>query len=205
MTSNRWRLAALLLFSAFMVRADQIVLQNGDHFSGTIVSITPDTLVLQNDVLGQIKLPRNKVSGITLGSGAPAVPPATATNPAPDLVRQSPAAATNVLQGLGADTNLIQQIRKQFLADAGPQANDKFDELLNGLMSGKMDINGLRVEAKTAADQLRAMKKDMGGEAGQTLDAYLSVLDNFLAQSTPAPAVAPAPATNASRGTIIIR
>jgi len=103
---------------------------------------------------------------------------------------------------LGANTNLVQQIRKQFLADAGPKANDKFDELLNGLTTGKLDINGLRAEAKSAADQLRAMKKDMGGDAGETLDAYLGVLDSFLSQSAPPAA---APVTNSTQGTIIIR
>jgi hypothetical protein len=197
-------LAILFLVSASLVRADQIVMQNGDHFSGSVVSMTPDTVVLQSDTLGQVKLPRDKVSAINLGSTIAPSPPAT-NNSAPAVATQSTASATNVLQQLGSDTNLVQQIRKQFLADAGPQANGKFDELLTGLMSGKMDINDLRAQAKSAADQLRSMKKDMGGDAGQTLDAYLSVLDNFLAQSTPASAPAQAPATNPTQGTIIIR
>jgi hypothetical protein len=197
-------LAILFLVSASLVRADQIVMQNGDHFSGSVVSMTPDTVVLQSDTLGQVKLPRDKVSAINLGSTIAPSPPAT-NNSAPAVATQSTASATNVLQQLGSDTNLVQQIRKQFLADAGPQANGKFDELLTGLMSGKMDINDLRAQAKSAADQLRSMKKDMGGDAGQTLDAYLSVLDNFLAQNTPASAPAQAPATNPPQGTIIIR
>lgn len=204
MTSNCWRLAILFLVSASLVRADQIVMENGDRFSGSVVSMTPDTVVLQSDTLGQVKLPRNKVSAINLGSTIAPLPAAT-NNSAPAVPTQSAAAATNVLQQLGSDTNLIQQIRKQFLADAGPQANDKFDELLTGLMSGKMDINDLRAQAKSAADQLRAMKKDMGSDAGQTLDAYLSVLDNFLAQSAPGSTPAQAPATNPPQGTIIIR
>ncbi|HEX3719859.1 MAG TPA: hypothetical protein VH595_18060 [Verrucomicrobiae bacterium] len=208
MTSNcwRWRLAILFLVSASLVRADQIVMQNGDRFSGSVVSMTPETVVFQSDSLGQVKLPRDKVSAINLGNTVAPSPPAT-NNSAPAVATQSTAAATNVLQQLGSDTNLVQQIRKQFLADAGPQANGKFDELFTGLMSGKMDINDLRAQAKSAADQLRSMKKDLGGDAGQTLDAYLSVLDNFLAQSAPASAPAPAqkPATNPSQGTIIIR
>jgi hypothetical protein len=203
MTSNYWRLLILFLAPFSIVRADQVEMQNGDRFSGIVVSMTPDTLILQSEVLGQLKLPRNKVSTISLGStNGGARPPAVTNNPAPASVSQSIASSTSALQQLGADTNLVQQIRKQFLADAGPRANDKFDNLLNGLMTGKMDINGLRTEAKSAADKLRAMKKDLGGDAGQTLDAYLSVLDNFLAQSAPAP---PAPATNNAQGSIIIR
>jgi hypothetical protein len=208
MTSNCWALAALFLVSAPVAQADQIIMQNGDHVSGSVLSITPDTVVLQSDVLGQVKLPRNKVSAINLGSSITMAPSAPVTNnSAPALVRQSASAATNMFQQLGADTNLVQQIRQQFLADAGPQANGKFDELLTGLMSGKMDMNDLRAQAKSAADQLRAMKKDMGGESSETLDAYLSVLDNFLAQSAPPATTAPAPlpATNSPQGTIIIR
>jgi hypothetical protein len=206
MTSNCWRLVILMLVPISVVRADQIEMQNGDRYSGAVVSMTPDTVVLQSEVLGQLKLPRAKVSTITLGSTSVSGRPATPTNnPAPavrDGATPLTADAEGALRQLGSSTNLIEHIRNQFLADAGPQANGKFDELLNGLMTGKMDINGLRAEAKTAADQLRAMKKDMGGEAGETLDAYLGVLDNFLAESTPP---APAPATNSTQGTIIIR
>jgi len=202
MTTN-FRVFMALLFAAFSARADQIELQNGDHFSGTVVSITPEIVVLQSDALGQIKLQRTKVSTISLGSisSAPRTPAAASNNPAPPVASQPTVGKNSALPQLASDTNLIQQIRKQFLADAGPQANEKFDDLLTGLMTGKMDMNGLRAEAKSAADQIRALKKDMGGDAGQTLDTYLSVLDNFLAQSAPAAT----PSTNAPKGTITIR
>jgi hypothetical protein len=188
------------------LRADQIEMQNGDRYSGVVLSMTPDTVVLQSEVLGQLTVPRNKVSTITLGSTNNfSRPTASTNNPAPAasfLAAQSTPDTAGALRQLGANTNLIQQIRKQFLANAGPQANDRFDELLNGLITGKLDMNGLRAEAKSAADQLRAMKKDMGGDAGETLDAYLAVLDNFLSQSAPPVS---APATNNAQGTIIIR
>jgi hypothetical protein len=202
MTTN-FRVFLALLFLAFSARADQIELQNGDHFSGTVVSITPEIVVLQSDALGQIKLPRAKVSTISLGAAATPVRTIilSSNNPATQLAPPLTVGKNSVLPQLGTDTNLVQQIRKQFLADAGPQANEKFDDLLTGLMTGKMDMNGLRAEAKSAADQIRALKKDMGGDAGQTLDAYLSVLDGFLAQSAPTAT----PSTNASKGTITIR
>jgi hypothetical protein len=201
-----FRFSLVLLASAFFAHADQIELQNGDHFSGTVMSITPEIVVLQSDALGQIKLPRAKVSTISLGStvAAPRSIIAVSNNNSANPLATQPTVGKNApLQELGANTNLVQQIRKQFLADAGPQANEKFDDLLSGLMTGKMDMNGLRAEAKSAADQIRALKKDMGADAGQTLDAYLSVLDNFLAQSASAPATPPS--TNAPKGTIIIR
>jgi hypothetical protein len=206
MTSKYCRLVMTLFVSISMAQADQVEMQNGDRYSGAVLSMTPDTVVFQSEVLGQLKLPRNKVSNISLGSTIAVNRPTTPTNnPAPAAPAssvRSRADASGALRQLSANTNLIEQIRKQFLADAGPQANDKFNELLSGLLTGKLDVDGLRTEAKTAADQLRAMKKDMGGEAGGTLDAYLSVLDNFLSQSAPPAA---APGTNNAQGTIIIR
>ncbi len=206
MTIKYWRLVIFFFVSVSMVRADQIEMQNGDRYSGSVLSMTPDTVVLKSDVLGEIKVPRIKVSTITLGSAANASHLVASTNnPASarrTLQEQSTAATPDALRQLGANTNLVQQIRKQFLGDADPQANDKFDDLLTGLMTGKVDIDGLRAQAKSAADQLRSMKKDMGGDAGETLDTYLAVLDNFLSEETPPPAV---PATNNAQGAIIIR
>ena len=93
---------------------------------------------------------------------------------------------------MGAHTNLIRQVQKQFLTDAGPEANKKFDELLSGLMSGKLTVDDLRAEARSAADQLRALKRDSGEDSGFAADAYLAILDQFLKGTKPA-----TPATNA--------
>lgn len=185
---------------ALFLRADQVEMLNGDRYVGAVMTMSADTVFLQSDVLGQIKIPRGKVSTITLGKTA-IRPVAAAAN--------VPAAAGQVASGplaeLAAHTNLVDGIRKQFLADAGPEANGKFDELMGGLMTGKIDISGLRAQAKSAADQLRAMKKDAGGEGSAMLDAYLSVLDNFLAEEPAPEPPTTAPATNTYRGTTTIR
>jgi hypothetical protein len=197
MRSIAWRLLGLLMISAWIARADQIEMQNGDRYSGVVVSMTPDTVMLKSEILGQIKLPRGKISTIALGPASkPGHPVAPTNNPL------APAAASSAFSQLGANTNVIKQIRDKFLADAGPEANGKFDELLTGLMTGKLDMNDLRAQAKTAADQVRSMKKDAGPEASETLDVYLQVLDGFLAESEPA---ATPPTTNSTQGTIIIR
>jgi hypothetical protein len=101
-------------------------------------------------------------------------------------------AKTNVdlsaeLHRAGSDTNFIQQIRDQMLAGS-PEAAGKYDEMVGGLLSGRMSMNDLRREAKSSADQLRALKRDLGPEAGDSLDAYLEVLDNFLKESAAEPA-----------------
>lgn len=69
-----------------------------------------------------------------------------------------------------------------------PEAANKYTEMVNGLMSGKLNLNDLRRDAKSSADQLRALKRDLGPEVGDSLDMYLQVLDGFLKESGSAPA-----------------
>ncbi len=95
---------------------------------------------------------------------------------------------------MGAHTNLVKQIQKQFLADAGPEANQKFDELLNGLLSGRLTMDDLRAQAQSAADQLRELKRQGGEGAGIATDAYLAVLDQFLKEVPASAAATKAPA-----------
>jgi len=184
--------AALLLFvAADWLLADQVEMQNGDRYAGQVLSLNTNIVVFQSDVLGTVQLPRAKVAVITLGAGSatnsPALPSltnaqvsapsATPANTAPNL---SPA-----LRQLGANTNLIQQVQKQFLSGAGPEANTKFNDLLGGLMSGRLSVDDIRAEAKSAADQLRALQRESGEDAGFATDAYLAILDHFLKETAP--------------------
>jgi hypothetical protein len=182
--------AAFLLFAAAgRLSADQVEMQNGDRYAGHVLSLNTNTVVLQSDVLGTLRLPRAKVAAITLGTG-----PATHSPPLPSLTNtlvRSPSVgptnpATNLspaLRQLGASTNLIQQFQKQFLNSAGPEANNKFNDLLGGLMSGRLSVDDICAEAKTAADQLRALKREGGEDAGFAADAYLAILDHFLKET----------------------
>ena len=191
---------ALALFLApGPLRADQVEMQNGDRYAGHVLSLNTNTVVLQSEVLGTLRLPRAEVAVITLGdtpaANSPALP--ALTN---GLVRRTTTARTNspvrlspALSQLGASTNLIAQVQKQFLSGAGPEATDKFNELLGGLMSGKLGVEDIRAQAKTAADQLRALKRDGGEEVGFMTDAYLTILDHFLKETAPSES-----ATNAS-------
>jgi hypothetical protein len=187
-----------LLFLAGGLRADQVEMKNGDRYAGKVISMTADTIVLQSDVLGKLTLPRGKVANINLGASQAGTAPLALSNASPDI--------TAALRHLGAPTNFVEQVRQQFLSGAGPEANNKFDELVGGLFSGKFDMDSLRAEAKAAAGQIRELKRQ-GGDVGETLNAYLAILDKFLketAHSTPAvpsvPSVPPAaPATNSAQ------
>jgi uncharacterized protein len=108
---------ALMLFAAAgPLPADQIELKNGDRYVGQVLSVNTNTVVLQSDVLGTLRLPRTKVAVITLDPstavGSPALPLSAnaqppARSPAPSKTASNPAPA---LRGLSANTNLIQQV-----------------------------------------------------------------------------------------------
>jgi hypothetical protein len=190
--------AWLLALAALPVLADQVDMQNGDRYTGRVLSLSADSVVLQNDILGKITLPRSKVTLLSVGSAAPTGATANApiasstsalttnrslasaksiilTNANPDLA--------GALKSLGANTNFIEQIKGQFLADAGPEANQQFNDMLGGLLSGKIDMAALRAQAKSAADQLRAYQKELGPEASDTYNTYLAILDSFLKET----------------------
>jgi hypothetical protein len=84
------------------------------------------------------------------------------------------------------------------LSTAGPDANKKYNELLGGLMSGKLDVNDIRAEAASAANQIRALKRELGDDAGGSLDGYLTILESFLGE-TAAPTGSSAKAGNTVR------
>lgn len=186
-----------IFVAAPLLRADQVEMQNGDRYFGKVLSVSADTVVLESEVLGKINVPRKKIASLAIGTNAAA--PKAATNVmrvfAPtNLATAAPLAAlanTNAdlsaaFRNLGANTNFIRQIREQMLAGS-PEAASHYDELVNGLMSGKLNLDDLRREAKSSADQLRALKRDLGPEAGDSLDAYLDVLDNFLKETVAGP------------------
>jgi hypothetical protein len=171
--------------------ADQVEMQNGDRYVGKVLSLTTNQLVIQSDVLGKLTLTRDKVALITLGptTKTNVIRAASSTsaqaNPSSDASAHLNPDAATALRSVGSNTNLAQQVREQFLAGAGAEANKKFDELLSGLASGKLNLDGIRSEATSAASQLRALKKELGPDASEPLDAYLEILDNFLKEAAP--------------------
>lgn len=192
---------AILLGSALSVsttslRADQLQMQNGDRYAGKIVSVTSNSIVFQSDVLGKLTLPRNKVSMLEFTATTPV--PVRTSNSAP-IVRPRMAAASGTpnaamtngdvsaaLRNLGANTNFIQQVRQQMLTGTTPAVNQKYDEMVNSLMTGQMNVNDLRNQAKASIDQLKKLKQQMGPEADASLDTYLTILQNFVNETEPA-------------------
>ena len=183
----------LIIASALRVNADQLDTQSGERLLGKVVSVDAETLVFCSETLGTVKLPRGKISRITLGAGSPFQASQTNSVATHTTSPSSSAPATNsnpelaaVVRQLGSNSNLIQQVQAQFLNGAGPEAKEKFNRLLGGYLSGKLTVNDIRDEAKTAADQLRSARNELGGDSGFMLDSYLAILDNFLKETAPA-------------------
>ena len=193
-------IVALAMWAAGPLRADQVVMQNGDTYGGKVLSLTTNSLVLQNENLGNITLPRSKIASIILGI-LPAATNSPVARPLEPAAGRPASVQTNFLvelsaafRGLRDQTNLIQQVKSQILDPAGPEAAAKFNELLDGLGTGKIGLSDLRAEARSAADQLRSLKTELGPEVSAELESYLVILDGFLKETAPVSA-----ATNSSR------
>lgn len=182
--------AALIVFvSLLWLRADQIDMQNGDHYLGKVISLSTNAIILQSDVLGTVTLPRNKVALLTLGSSAstnlPGLPAGVNGQLHAPLVPSANAPKLPAtMKEPGTDKHLIQKVESQYLAEATPEARQKFNQMAGGLLTGRLTVNDIRKEAKSAADQLRALRGDAGDETGM-VDSYLAILDNFLKESAP--------------------
>ncbi len=187
----------LMLLVAPGLRADVLEMQNGDRYSGKVVSVSPDTVILNSQVLGKITVPRNKVVSLSFGTNAIASQatghpaPAVSTN-IPTATAPAALANTNVdlsaaFRQLGANTNFVGQIRQQMLA-GNPEAARKYDEMVSGLLSGQLNVSDVRRQAQAAAAQLRELKRQLGPEADESLDGYLQVLDSFITETANEPA-----------------
>ena len=161
---------------------DVIEMQNGDRYGGTVLAVNSTNLLFQSETQGRINLPRDKVSRVTFGKNvtpAPAIAPKTAltTNNTPDLLQQ--------LRQASPKADASSQV-KDLLSSAGPEATQKFNETLQGLMSGKISMNDIRQQARESVEQLQEAKGEFGGEMGDLLDGYLGILQNFLKETEPA-------------------
>jgi len=178
------------LSAGLLLRADQVAMQNGDRYIGRVLSVSTNAVLLESENLGKISVPRKNIASISFGTNvmAPKVAgeagqvaaPTNHSAPAPTAsLAKTRVDLSAALRELGANTNFIHQVREQMLIGS-PEAAGKYDELVGGLLSGKLNLNDLQREATSSAKQLRTLKRDLGPEGGEALDGYLQVLDVFL-------------------------
>ncbi len=190
---------ALSLGVTLCAHADQVNMQNGECYIGKVVTLSNETVVIQSDVLGVLKVPRGKIASITFGTNvvtrAVQTPVATSAQVQKPAATNSNSQLTAAINQLRANPNAMQQVQQQMLAGADPKATEMFNQMMGGLMNGSLNLDDIRRQAKSAADQLRAAKKDLGDDAGFAVDGYLAVLDGFLSETATTGATTNAPPT----------
>jgi hypothetical protein len=166
-----------MLLLSFPVLADIVECDNGDRYNGRVLLLNEKELKLKNDIQGVIVIPRAKIisiqfrsSAVAKSSARPALQPALRTTNGP----------------VQFDPSAVAKIQQQFLGDANPEANKLFQEMVSGLMNGKLDLNDIRSQAQTSLDELQKLQGDAGGdEDSQMLQSYITLLQSFL-KSSPA-------------------
>ena len=196
-------LAALLVISATTARAEILQLVNGDQYRGTVIGMNASNVVFQSEIQGRVILPRAKIAQIVFRE----VPAKVATNSAgtnaarPLILSGPPAgsapagdALTEQMRQQGVDPKIVDQVQQEIFGKGSPAAAAKYNELMGGLMSGRLGVQDIRDEAQRTISQVKALKKDLGDDAGDLLDGYMSILERFVADSADAPNEVVAPA-----------
>lgn len=142
-----------------------------------------------------VAVPGGPAPIILSGPGATAAAAPIVT--APPSANPTGATADDVVAQMrkqGIQPQLINQVQEQIFGKASPEASQKFEEIMSGLMSGQISVQDLRKQAQTAIQQARDAKKDLGGDAGEMLDGYIGILEKFVNESAPsATATKPVP------------
>ena len=87
----------------------------------------------------------------------------------------------------GVDPKLVSHVQEQILSRASPEASQKFDELLGGLLGGTISIEDIRSQAQSSIKAVQEARGELGSDLGGVLDGYLVILQNFLKETDPAP------------------
>jgi len=178
--------------AAAAVRADILELVNGDSYRGVILSMNRTNVEFQSEIQGRVLLPREKVARITFREPMVKKPVAeTGQSVVPPLIIRGTnvahavpsSAVVGQMRQQGVDPKIVEQVQEQVFGKGSPEAAQKFNELMGGLTSGTLNIQDIRAQAQTAIATIRETKKELGPEAGDMLDGYLSILEKFVRES----------------------
>lgn len=168
-----------LLLCVPLLTADMIQCDNGDRYHGKILSMDETTVMLRNEITGTLSIPRHRIVSISFRE------PAVQAQPSSSTGTNSASALTRAL----SDAEAVRKVQNEWLATATPEANQMFNQMVDGLMSGQLNVADLKVKASETLQELRKLQAELGDdETAGLLNSYGAILENFLKQ--------PAPATN---------
>ena len=150
--------------------AETIHLINGDLIQAKVISLDEKQLSIQSSILGALNIPRDKVARIDFipQPQSSSIPPPKATKTLPGALNQ------------GNPSDLIQQVQQQMLTTAGPEANEMYQDLVQGVTSGSINIPQLKTMAEDTVQQIEELQAELGDDVGFALDGYLSILKGFI-------------------------
>jgi hypothetical protein len=101
--------------------------------------------------------------------------------------RQAPGAedVLDQLQSGGLNPQILSEVQKALPLVNTPEVRDYFNTTVDGLMSGNLSIQDVRKDAVKARDAILDLQKDLGPGAA-ALNGYLSILNGFIEETTPA-------------------
>ena len=180
-----WLLVCMVAAPAW-VRADTVELENGDVLNGKVLTLDAKELKLQSAVLGDIRIPRERVASIHLGNrpatNAKRAADKPATEPAKSAEQQNLDNLLKQLQGSGVDAKTLDSLQDKLPLLAVPEVKQYFTEKVTGLMTGRLNIGDIRKDAIKVRTEILDLQKDLGPQ-GAALNGYLSILDGFLRQT----------------------
>jgi hypothetical protein len=184
--------ASALLLLDTGIFADTIECDNGDRYNGKVISMDEKKVTLQNEITGTLSIPRHRIISISFREKPPA-PPIAASAPMLSTNQVNPQ-----IRGLQFDPGTIQKVQNELLATATPEATQMFNQMVQGLASGQLNVGDVRKQAQTTLQELRELQKDLGDpDAAALLNSYGAILENFLRQPVgptnpvPAPKLSP--------------
>lgn len=180
---------AVLIFFIPLVTADVVECDNGDRYHGKVLSMDEKQVTLQNEIAGTLKIPRQRIVSLSFRDKAVAQPAAVPRVPATNSAVARPGAVQ-------FDAAAVQKVQNEMLAGATPEAQQMFNEMVQGMASGKLNVADIQRQAQNTLKELRSMQSELGNdETTELLNSYAAILESFVrqvpAQSATRPNTAP--------------
>jgi hypothetical protein len=186
-TMKPQQLLPLILFiTAWLLQpsifAETVHLINGDLIQAKIISLDEHSLTIESEILGSLHIPREKVARIDFITQSIADKPLNSLNTSHSL-SSNPGIPQLAIPGpLNSEgsTDLIKQVQQQMLTTAGSEANEMYQDMVQGVVSGKINVPQLKAMAEDTVQQIEELQAELGDDVGFALDGYLSILKGFI-------------------------